>query len=94
MHNLTEINLGNLQVSLIDGLKSGYNTVCTSGKLSNVSAMVMVGYLSAAATALESVGDEYHAALLTKTATRIQKNWKEFMDAMQILFQTVDIDLD
>lgn len=92
MKNSIEVNLRDFQIAMIDGAKSGYNTVTAEGKLSNISAMVMVGYLSAAATAFDSVGDEYHGALFDKTARRIQANWKEFMDAMQILFQTVVIE--
>lgn len=94
MSKTLEINLGQFQSALISDVKHGYDTVVSQGKLSNISAMVMVGYLSSAATAFASVGDDYHAALFKKTATRIQKNWKEFMDAMQILFQTVDIEVD
>lgn len=94
MSNEIEVNLRDFQSSLIRGAKSGYDTVVSEGKLSNVSAMVMVGYLSSSATAFGAVGDDYHAALFQKTASRIQMNWREFMDAMQILFQTVDIEAE
>lgn len=87
-----QINLPAFQAELIQGVKSGYDTVASEGKLSNISAMVMVGYLSSAATAFRAVGDDYHEALFQKTAARIQTNWKEFMDAMHTLFQLVDIE--
>lgn len=91
MNNIVEVNVPAFQSSLIDVAKSGYDSVIREKKLSNASAMVMVGYLSACVTAFKAIGDDYHAELFTKTASRIQSNWEEFVDAMQILFQTVDI---
>lgn len=92
MSNDVSVDLRQFQSGMIQGVKAGYDAVAQSGKLSNVSAMVMVGYLSSAANAFELVGDDYHAALFEKTASRIKNNWKEFMDAIQILFQTMSIE--
>lgn len=94
MNKEITIDLSNFQRGIFEGVKDGYQEVTKSGKLSNVSAMVMVGYLSSAANAFELVGDDYNAKLFKSTAVNISKNWKDFMHSMQMLFQTMSIEQD
>lgn len=85
------LNVEELRSSLVLGVKDGYDQVVKDGKMSQASALVTVGYLSAAIAMFDLIGDDHHANLFRATANRINEDWKSYMKSMQLLFQMVDI---
>lgn len=87
-----DIKVVELRSALILGVKDGYDQVVKEGRLSQMQAMVTVGYICSAISVFELIGDSHHVQLFTTTATKIRENWKDYMEAMQMLFRLVDIE--